>query len=92
MMLLINIYRQKSKHVRAASNPCLNNDFKNHMSTREYLHRKAFRSNDGHDWDEFKLYRTKVTTILYKTIGTFCNKNSVPRSPKSMLSKIVHWE
>ena len=22
------------------------------------------------------------TTILYETVGTFCNKNSVPRSPK----------
>ena len=32
------------------------------------------------------------TTILYETVGTLCNKNSVPRSPKSMLSEIVHWE
>ena len=24
----------------------------------------------------------KKTTILYETVGTFCNKNSVPRSPK----------
>ena len=32
------------------------------------------------------------TTILYETVGTFCNKNSVPHSPKSMLSKIVHCE
>ena len=23
-----------------------------------------------------------ITTILYKTVGTFCNKTSVPRSPK----------
>ena len=33
-----------------------------------------------------------VSTILYETVGTLYNKNSVPRSPKSMLSKIVHWE
>ena len=32
------------------------------------------------------------TTILYEIVGTFCNKNSVPRSPKSRLSKIVHCE
>ena len=31
-------------------------------------------------------------TILYKTVGAFCNRNSVARSPKSMLSRIVNWE
>ena len=31
-------------------------------------------------------------TILYKTVGTFCNKTSVPRSPKSMLSSRVYWK
>ena len=29
---------------------------------------------------------------MYKTVGTFCNKYSVPRFPKSMLSRIVHRE
>ena len=66
---------KKSKRVRAASNPWLNNDIKNHMSTRDYLHRKALRSNDGRDWDEFKLYRNKVTSMVRKAKEKYCKQS-----------------
>ena len=66
---------KKSKRVRAASNPWLNNDIKNHMSTRDYLHRKALRSNDGRDWDEFKLYRNKVTSMARKAKEKYCKQS-----------------
>ena len=66
---------KKSKRVRAASNPWLNNDIKNHMSIKDYLHRKALRSNDGRDWGEFKLYRNKVTSMVQKAKEKYCKQS-----------------
>ena len=43
---------KKSKCINAASNHWLNKDIKQHMSRRDYLHRKAMRSNDSEDWDK----------------------------------------
>ena len=65
---------KKFKRVRAASNPWLNNDIKNRMSIRDYLYRKALRSNDGHDWDEIKLHRNEVTSMVRKLKKSIVNK------------------
>ena len=40
---------KKSQRVRAAPSPWLNNDIFKQMSKRDYLHRKAIRSNDTSD-------------------------------------------
>ena len=58
---------KKIKRVRTAPSPWLNNDIFKHMSKRDYLHRKAIRSNDTSDWNAYKLYRNKVTTMIRKS-------------------------
>ena len=55
--------------VRAS--PWLNNDIFKQMSKRDYLHRKAIRSNDTLDWNAYKLYRNKVTTMIRKSEETY---------------------
>ena len=62
---------KKIKRVRAAPSPWLNNDIFKHMSKRDYLHRKAIRSNDTSDWNAYKLYRNKVTTMIRKSKETY---------------------
>ena len=62
---------KKSKCVRAAPSPWLNNDIFKHMSKCDYLHIKAIRSNDTSDWNAYNLYRNKVTTMIRKSKETY---------------------
>ena len=47
------------------------------MSTRDFLHRKAIRSSVKSDWDEYKLYRNKVTTAMIRKSKEIYFKNTV---------------
>ena len=65
---------KKSKRIKANPTPWLNRDIKRHLSTRDYLHRKALKSNNSSDWDDFKAYRNKVTNIIRKARKITVNK------------------
>lgn len=74
---------KKSKRVKAAPTPWLNKDIKQQMSRRDFLHRKATRSKNKSDWDEYKLCRNKVTNMVrqakeefYKHSVSECAGNS----------------
>ncbi len=58
---------KKVKRVRATPSPWLNRDITQHMSTRDFLHRKAIRSGRTSDWDAYKTYRNKVTAMVRKS-------------------------
>ena len=53
----------------------LNNDIFMHMSKRDYLHRKATRSNDDSDWKVYKEYRNKVTAMIRKSKENYFKVN-----------------
>ena len=61
---------KKSKRVRGTLSPWINNDIFKHMSKRENLYRKAIWSNDTSDWNAYKLYRNKITTMIRKSKET----------------------
>ena len=58
---------KKVKRVRGTPSPWLNSNILNHMSTRDFLHRKAIRSSLKSDWDTYKSYRNKVTLMIRKS-------------------------
>ena len=49
---------------RALPAPWLNSDIKQSMLRRDYLHRKAIRSNNESEWKEYKVARNHVTDII----------------------------
>ena len=65
---------KKSKRIKANPTPWLNRDIKRHLSTRDYLHRKALKSNNSSDWVDFKAYRNKVTNIIRKAKEDYCKQ------------------
>ena len=56
--------QKKSKQVKAKPTPWLNRNITSHMSTRNYLHRKAIQSNEVSDWNAYRAYRSKVTGMI----------------------------
>ena len=74
---------KRSKRIKAGKTPWLNNDIKQQMTRRDFLHRKALRSNSKHDWDNYKVCRNKVTCMIrqskekyYKQSVADCNGDS----------------
>ena len=65
---------KKSKRIKANPTPWFNRDIKRHLSTRDYLHRKALKSNNSSDWVDFKAYRNKVTNIIRKAKEDYCKQ------------------
>ena len=55
---------KKTKRIRSSPSPWLNNTIMKQMSRRDYLHRKAVRSNIVSDWNAYKLCRNKVTSMI----------------------------
>ena len=57
---------KKLTRVRNTPAPWLSSDITKHMSTRDYLHHQAIRSGAKSDWDIYKSYRNKVTSMIRK--------------------------
>ena len=66
---------KKSKRVKAKPTPWLNRNITSHMSTRDYLHRKAIQSNEVSDWDAYKAYRNKVTGMIRRAKENYCKQS-----------------
>ena len=97
---------KKSKRVKSAPSPWLTHNIKQKMYTRDYLHRKAIRSNDTCDWDVYKAARNQVTAMLRKAKSDYyrdkishCSNSSelwkelkdvIPSKGLSIPSSITH--
>ncbi len=66
---------KKTKRVRSAPSPWLNNIIIKQMSRRDYLHRKAVRSNSVSDWSAYKLCRNKVTGMMRESKKRYFEKS-----------------
>ncbi|XP_072028290.1 uncharacterized protein [Amphiura filiformis] len=66
---------KKSKRVKATPTPWLNKDIKKNKTKRDYLHRKALRSNTSSDWEEYKQCRNEVTSMIRKAKETYCKQS-----------------
>lgn len=55
---------KKVKRVKGTYSPWLSGSIKKHMSTRDFLHRKAIRTGLKSDWDLYKNRRNYVTTLV----------------------------
>ena len=52
------------KRVRSKNSPWITADLKERMHNRDTLKIKAIKSNDPHDWANFKRMRNKVNTEI----------------------------
>jgi len=66
---------KKCKRVKVAPAPWLTRNVKKLMSKRDYLHRKALKSNDNSDWDNYKKCRNLVTKTIRDEKQTYCRQN-----------------
>ena len=53
------------KRVRSKNSPWITADLKERMHNRDTLKIKAIKSNDPHDWANFKKMRNKVNTACW---------------------------
>ena len=70
---------KKCKRVKSTPTPWLNSDIKKKMSKRDFLHRKALRTNAISDWEIYKQSRNEVTKMVRKAKEIHC-KQSVAQS------------
>ena len=66
---------KKCKRVKAAPAAWLTRGIKKLMSRRDYLHRKAVKSNSSSDWDEYKKCRNMVTKMIREEKQTYCKQS-----------------
>ena len=52
------------RKIRSKKAPCITNDIKNLMNTRDKFKRKAILTNNENDWLNFRLTRNKVNIKL----------------------------
>ena len=86
----------QTKRIRSRKTPCLTNDIKNLINTRDSLKRKAVITNVENDWQNYKIARNKVNIELRKTkrdyfsnkiAGQKCNPREAWKTINSLMGR-----
>ena len=67
----------RTKRVKSKSCPWITADLKERMHNRDTLKIKAIKSNDPHDWANFKRMRNKVNTEIKTAKKVFYNNKFI---------------
>ena len=79
------------KRVRSKNSPWITADLKERMHNRDTLKIKAIKSNDPHDWANFKRMRNKVNTEIKAAKELFYNnKFTETNGDPSKTWQIIH--
>ena len=84
----------RSKRVRSKNSPWISIDLKQRMHMRDVLKIKAIKSNNPHDWVNFRRMRNKVNTdiksakeLYYK--NKFINTDNDPRKTWQLINELT---
>ena len=81
----------RRKRVRQKSAPWMNTDIKSLMQERDKSKKKALKSKDPSDWNNYKHLKNQVTSLIRKSKRKYINDNIIRnRGNSSELWKLLH--
>ena len=83
----------KKRRIKMNSEQCINDQILSEMQQRDYLHNKALKTNNEHDWKLYKAARNRAVAIIKEVKRNFVKEaiNQAESKPKDMWTRLKQF-